>query len=314
MRAPSRRFLANSWARQAHQRGEGSLAHAAAAAGGGSTVLDDTVVATCLDRVVGGRQLFERQLAVPLPRDPELVLVTDLDGTLLGGATSDRRRFYRWLADQRQRVLHVFCTGRDLGSIARVLQEDEPIGLAAPHLVIGDVGCTVACGSTLLPLPLAVDPIEARWAGLQERLLPLLQGQPGLTSQPIHSDRRLAYYVDVERFDHSLVPQLEAHGVDCLLSDNRYLDLLPAGVNKGSTLLTLLEWLELDHAKVVTAGDTLNDLAMFETGLNGVMVGNAEAALLAHLPRLPSVYLAAGEGCAGIAEGLRHFGFDHLWD
>jgi hydroxymethylpyrimidine pyrophosphatase-like HAD family hydrolase len=258
--------------------------------------------------------VFEGQLSAPLPENPELVLVTDLDGTLLGGSTPERRRFYRWLAEQRERVLHVFCTGRDLGSIARVLQEDEPIGLAAPHLVIGDVGCTVACGRSLLPVPLVVDPIEARWAGMEERLLPLLQGQPGLTSQPIHSERRLAYYVDVEVFDHGLVPLLEAHGVDCLLSDNRYLDLLPAGVNKGSTLLALLAALELDHAHVVTAGDTLNDLAMFETGLKGVMVANAEAALLEHLPRLESVYLAQAEGCAGIAEGLRHFGFDHLWD
>lgn len=277
-------------------------------------MLSDTVVATCQGPVVPSRRLFEAQLSAPLPDEPELVLVTDLDGTLLGGSTPARRRFYRWLTDQRERVLHVFCTGRDLSSIARVLQEDEPIGLAAPHIVIGDVGCTVACGRSLLPVPLAVDPIEARWAGLEERLRPLLQGQPGLTSQPIHSDRRLAYYVDIERFDSSLVPQLEAHGVDCLISDNRYLDLLPAGVNKGTTLLALLEWLELDHASVVTAGDTLNDLAMFETGLKGVMVGNAEPALLEHLPRLPSVYLANGEGCVGIAEGLRHFGFDHLWD
>lgn len=277
------------------------------------TVFGDTVVATCPVPAVS-RQLLQSQLSAPLPEAPELVLVTDLDGTLLGGATAERRNFYRWLAEQRERVLHVFCTGRDLASIARVLEDDEPIGLAAPHLVIGDVGCTVACGQSLLPVPLAVEPIDARWQGLEQRLLPMLAGQPGLAAQPLHSERRLAYYVDPEQFDHSLIPQLEAHGVDCLLSDNRYLDLLPSGVNKGSTLLALLEWLEVDPQRVVTAGDTLNDLAMFETGLKGVMVANAEAALLEHLPRLSSVYLASAEGCAGIAEGLRHFGFDHLWD
>jgi hydroxymethylpyrimidine pyrophosphatase-like HAD family hydrolase len=277
------------------------------------TVFGDTVAATSSPYVVS-RQILQSQLSAPLPEAPELVLVTDLDGTLLEGATDERRRFYRWLVEQRDRVLHVFCTGRDLTSIARVLAEDEPIGLAAPHLVIGDVGCTVACGQSLLPVPLAVDPIEALWQGKEQLLLPLLQGQPGLAPQPLHSDRRLAYYVDPEAFDHSLIPQLEAHGVDCLLSDNRYLDLLPTGVNKGSTLLALLAWLDVDPACVVTAGDTLNDLAMFETGLKGVMVANAEAALLDHLPRLPSVYLASEQGCAGIAEGLRHFGFDHLWD
>ncbi|MBM5791103.1 MAG: alpha,alpha-trehalose-phosphate synthase [Cyanobacteria bacterium M_surface_10_m1_298] len=249
-----------------------------------------------------------------MPAAPELVLVTDLDGTLLGGASEERRSFYRWLAQQRERVLHVFCTGRDLGAIAAVLQEDEPLGLSAPHLVIGDVGCTVACGASLLPVPLAVDPIEARWKELEAPLRALLQGQPGLELQPCSSNRRLAYYVDLERFNPGLIDQLEAAGASCVLSDDRYFDVLPAGVNKGATLLSLLEWLEADHATVVTAGDTLNDLAMFETGLNGVMVGNAEPALVSHLPRLPSVYRAQAPGCAGIAEGLRHFGFDYLWD
>jgi hypothetical protein len=51
---------------------------------------------------------------------------------------------------------------------------------------------------------------------------------------------------------------------------------------------------------------------MFETGLQGVMVGNAEADLVAALPRLPQVYRAQGEGCEGIVEGLRHFGFGSL--
>jgi hydroxymethylpyrimidine pyrophosphatase-like HAD family hydrolase len=255
-----------------------------------------------------------RQLSAPLPEAPELVLVTDLDGTLLGGATPERRRFYRWLAEQRHRVLHVFCTGRDLSSVARVLREDEPIGLAAPHLVIGDVGCTVACGASLLPLPLAVDPIEARWQQLEGRLLPLLADQPGLALQEVSSHRRLAYNVDLTCFDHGLIPQLEAMGAECVLSDNRYFDVLPAGVNKGATLTGLLQALELDPAVVVTAGDSLNDLAMFETGLKGVMVGNAEPALVAELPRLRSVYRATAAGCAGIAEGLHHFGFDHLFD
>lgn len=99
-----------------------------------------------------------------------------------------------------------------------------------------------------------------------------------------------------------------------MLSDNRYFDVLPAGVNKGATLLALLEALEFDPAAVVTAGDSLNDLAMFETGLKGVMVGNAEPGLVAHLPRLPGIYRACGEGCAGIVEGLHHFGFAHLFD
>ncbi|MFS6827117.1 HAD family hydrolase [Cyanobium sp. ATX-6F1] len=120
-------------------------------------------------------------MSAPLPEQPELVLVTDLDGTLLGGSLAERRRFYAWLEQQRGRVLHVFCTGRDLGSVARLLAEDEHVGLRAPHLVIGDVGCTVACGASLEPLPLAVDPIEARWQGKPDRVLAVMAGAAGVS-------------------------------------------------------------------------------------------------------------------------------------
>lgn len=251
-------------------------------------------------------------LAAELPPDPELVLVTDLDGTLLGGPPHWRRRLYGWLSEERQRVLHVFCTGRDLRSVAALLSDDATHGLQAPHLVIGDVGCSVACGVSLALVPPAVDPIEARWRGKPEPLMALLAEAPGLSPQPISADRRLAYYYDPEAFDHDLIPRIEAQGVDCLLSDNRYLDVLPAGVNKGSTLLGLLDWLQVPPERVVTAGDSLNDLAMFQTGLAGVMVGNAEPALQRCLPQLPHTYLARGHGCQGIAEGLAHHGFGPL--
>ncbi len=258
------------------------------------------------------RAHFQDQLGAPLPSRPDLMLVTDLDGTLLEGPSSLRRQVYGWLAAQRHRVLQVFSTGRDLRSVARLLTAEAPLGLGPPHVVIGDGGCTVACGTTLEPLPLALAPIEALWRGRAELLLPLLASIPGVPSQPVSSDRRLAYCIDPEALDTARLGALEVHGVDCLVSGNRYLDVLPAGINKGSMLLTLLEWLEMAPSLVVTAGDSLNDLAMFETGLQGVMVGNAEPGLLAALPRLPGTFLARGHGCQGILEGLHHFGFGHL--
>ncbi|QEY32942.1 alpha,alpha-trehalose-phosphate synthase [Synechococcus sp. RSCCF101] len=253
------------------------------------------------------------EVRAELPDDPDLILVTDLDGTLLAGTLEVRRRFYAWLNDRRDRVLHVFCTGRSLDSVARQLEQDAAIGLRAPHLVICDVGCTVACGESLRPLPAALARIEAAWDGVAERLAPVLNGRPGITSQPLETTRRLAYYYDPEQVEASLVEAIEAAGADCLLSDNRYLDVLPAGVNKGSTLLDLLERLGHPHERVVTAGDTLNDYSMFRTGLRGVAVGNAEAALLERLQGRKNVYVAAGEGCAGIIEGLHHFGFGPLF-
>ncbi|MFN9545935.1 MAG: HAD family hydrolase [Cyanobacteriota bacterium] len=258
------------------------------------------------------RQRLERGLRARLPRQPDLVLVTDLDGTLLGGSPRWRRRLYRWLTDRRDSVLHVFNTGRDLASIARLLEEESAMGMGSPHLVISDVGCTVACGVSLAPIPRVVDPIERRWRGQPERVLPLLRTIPGLSAQPVSTVRRLAYLIDPTRLDRSRLGAVAAQGVDCLISGDKYLDVLPAGVNKGSTLTALIEWLEVTPESVVTAGDSLNDLAMFETGLQGVMVGNAEPALVEALPRLRCTYRAKAHGCAGIVEGLRHFGYGPL--
>jgi hydroxymethylpyrimidine pyrophosphatase-like HAD family hydrolase len=267
---------------------------------------------SALDPSPSPRQQLLAQVAAELPARPDLVLVTDLDGTLLGGADPWRQRLYRWLRNHRHRVLHIFSTGRDLASVARLLVEERRSGLGSPHLVISDVGCTVACGQSLLPLPLVVDPIDARWRGLPERLMPLLARIPGVSPQPESAERRLAYRIDPLTLDTARLRAIEAHGVDCLVSSSRYLDVLPAGVNKGSTLVALLSWLELDSESVVTAGDSLNDLAMFETGLKGVIVGNAEPGLIAALPRLPAVHHSRAHGCEGIVEGLRHFGFSHL--
>ncbi|MFM7266026.1 MAG: HAD family hydrolase, partial [Cyanobium sp.] len=180
------------------------------------------------------RERLQQQIRVPLPRQPELVLVTDLDGTLLDGPPRWRRLLYGWLARERDRVLHVYSTGRDLRSVRGLLAAEQEMGLLPPHLVIGDVGCTLACGASLEPVPLAVDPIEALWRGKPERLLPLLASMPGLPSQPVTADRRLAYLIEgASGLDRQRLAELESHGVDCLISGDRYLDVLPAGVNKG---------------------------------------------------------------------------------
>ena len=60
---------------------------------------------------------------------------------------------------------------------------------------------------------------------------------------------------------------------DLLYSADRYLDFLPRGVNKGSTLRRLVHDLGIDMNQVLVAGDTLNDLSMFEQGFRGVCVG-----------------------------------------
>lgn len=100
--------------------------------------------------------------------------------------------------------------------------------------------------------------------------------------------------------------------VDIVGSAGIYLDVLPRGVNKGTTLRRVLRWLGRPDHQVLVAGDSMNDFALFQTGLAGVAVGNAEPELIARVRGLPNVHLAAGHGAAGIAEALERFGWLQL--
>ena len=102
--------------------------------------------------------------------------------------------------------------------------------------------------------------------------------------------------------------KIEAAGCDWLLSHGRFLDVLPRGVSKGPALQRLLAHCGLAGQRVVVAGDTLNDLSLFETGLPGIAVGNAEDALVAAVRPMGQVHLSPLPGVLGIWDGLHAHG------
>src|SRR3546814_20236614 len=58
---------------------------------------------------------------------------------------------------------------------------------------------------------------------------------------------------------------------------------------------------------LLVAGDTLNDLSLYDTGYKGVVVGAAEAALTRATSGRDHVYQAKSPGAGGILEAIRHF-------
>jgi hydroxymethylpyrimidine pyrophosphatase-like HAD family hydrolase len=101
---------------------------------------------------------------------------------------------------------------------------------------------------------------------------------------------------------------LDGLEVDVLVSANVFLDVLPRGVDKGSTLRRVLAWMGAADDACVVAGDSMNDLALFETGLRGIAVGNCEPALRQRVEDMGWVYVASAEGVGGLLEGLEHHG------
>ncbi|MCB1568860.1 MAG: glucosylglycerol-phosphate synthase [Xanthomonadales bacterium] len=238
---------------------------------------------------------------------PRLILATDLDGTFLAGSAEQRHRLYR-LIDRHPGIVLIFVTGRGLETVLPLLSDPA---IPRPDYVVCDVGATVVDGRNLQPLQPLQSEIAAHWPGEQlvaDAMRPFTQ----LQRQDVPQERRCSYYCDPEtlaplRTDiEALAQEL---GCSVLYSADRYLDILPPGVDKGRTLLAVAAQLNLPKQRILVAGDTLNDLSMYMAGFHGVCVGQSEPALLQATAAMATTYHAKARGCGGILEAIKHFAF-----
>lgn len=243
----------------------------------------------------------------------ELILATDLDGTFLEGDQQTKNFFYNQLLRLRERILLIYVTGRPVEIVKKFCEEGY---LPAPHFVIGDHGTHIVDGKNFNPVAHIQEPIIKKWNNGNNLLKELLRDEIGLELQPLDPPYRVAYYYDQRFLQNTTVKKIKDAGFDAILSCDVYLDIVPRDVNKGSTLLKLIEYLGINRDLTITCGDSLNDLSLFETGLNSVAVGNSEAKLITAIKSLKNVYYSEFPGLLGIIDGLRFFGkaqFLH-WD
>jgi hypothetical protein len=161
----------------------------------------------------------------------------------------------------------------------------------------------------IAPDPELEAPIAALWGDRGDWVRRTLDGAPGLTPQEGPFRYRMSYHYDPATYEPAAAERIRAAGFDCLISADCFFDVLPPGVSKGPTLLRLIDAIEIARERVLVAGDTLNDLSLFETGLRGVAVGNSEPPLVRELGRFDTVHHARGHGAAGILEAIEAHDF-----
>jgi len=244
-------------------------------------------------------------------RNHELILATDLDGTFLEGDHETKAIIYNQLIRLRERILLIYVTGRPIEIVKQFCDQGY---LPHPHFVIGDHGTHVVDGNHFQPIEQLQKPIIERWNNGSHLIRTLLQNETGLQLQPLNPPYRVAYYYDEAQLQHETIEKIQRAGYDAILSCDLYLDIVPRGVNKGTTLLRLLKHLELDQKLAVTCGDSLNDLSLFETGLNSIAVGNSEPKLKEKIQTLENVYHSQFPGLLGIMDGLQFYEKIHLLD
>ncbi|MDH1538599.1 glucosylglycerol-phosphate synthase [Pseudomonas chengduensis] len=233
-----------------------------------------------------------------------MLLATDLDGTFLAGDPEDRLSLYQTIAAHPEIKL-AYVTGRSLEAVLPLLADPT---LPQPDYIIADVGATLVHGDSLQPIQQLQSVVDARWPG--ETQVASVIEPFGLERQDVPQARRCSYFCTPEQAVNPALREIaDELGCDLLYSAELYLDFLPKGVNKGSSLQALADWLELSHDQVLAAGDTLNDLSMLSASFHGVCVGQSETALLEATANHSRTLHASRPGCGGILEAFAHFGF-----
>mgnify|MGYP001240539475 CR=1 FL=1 len=233
-----------------------------------------------------------------------MLLATDLDGTFLAGAPDDRQRLYQ-LINAHPEIKLAFVTGRGLEVVLPILSDPT---IPIPDFIICDVGATVVDGRTRQAIQPLQSEIDARWPG-ERAVAEVMARFPSLERQEVPQQRRCSYFCREDDVTSDIRRVANGLGCDVLFSAARYLDILPRGVSKGSTLAALARHVGIDADAVLVAGDTLNDLSMYQQGFPGVCVGESEAALLTATRQSSHVLHSKQPGCGGILAALDHFGF-----
>ncbi len=264
------------------------------------------------------------------PNFSNLVLATDLDGTLIPlGEHPQNRTDLKRLAElvRHHSVTLTYVTGRHLESVKAASAEHD---LPQPDWIICDVGTTiyrldeegepqeVAAYGEHLDALIAAFPI----ADLREALRDL----PELRLQEEEKQGRfkLSYYANaeglqflvqelnrrLEKYDapYSLIASVDPFNGDGLI------DFLPKQVSKAYALKWWCEYAEYERQGVVFAGDSGNDTAALTAGFRAIVVANADRSVAMEVYRVHKdrgwenrLVVADAPATSGLLEGCLRY-------
>lgn len=91
-------------------------------------------------------------------------------------------------------------------------------------------------------------------------------------------------------------------------SSELHLDILPKWANKGNALKWLLDYLQISPEDVIVAGDSGNDIAMYQIeGIKGIVLGNSHEEVL-RLVKSNKVFISKKLHDEAVVDGLLYYG------
>jgi sucrose-6F-phosphate phosphohydrolase len=231
------------------------------------------------------------------------LLVSDIDDTLTGNR-EDLARLWQRLKAASGRIRLALNSSRPAASVDRTLAEYFPDDFV-PDAVITGLGTEIRLGRSHLE----------SWCGQfvdwpDKDVRKLVEGMGHTAHDDIfQTEGKVSFAVPGQEAARDVLDRLRREGIDfkSIFSGTSDLDILAPGAGKDAAMRHLAQHLGLPLERTVAAGDSGNDLALFEAAGRAIAVGNAREELLAAMPR-PKSYHATAPHAAGVLEGLVEFG------
>lgn len=237
-----------------------------------------------------------------MSRTAEWLLVSDIDETLTGDAAA-LSALWNAVAATEDRLQLALNSSRPAVSVAETLTDEFPPDFR-PAAVITALGTEIAMDGA--PLASWSERFEG-WP--HERIFEILAGRGHRPHDPIfQTPLKVSFAVPPEAQPAAREALTEA-GIDAdiISSGLDDFDVIPKGAGKGAATLHLAAEIGVSRSKVIVAGDSGNDVAMFRVVERGIVVGNARSELIAALE--PGTFYQARDAyAAGVKEGLEHYG------
>ena len=239
------------------------------------------------------------------------LLASDFDGTMVPLkadplCSPDFKTYWRQLPQQPLLVLNSGRMIHDLQEAAQLA------GTPKVDFFIGGVGTEMTTGT---------GEIVSGWQDIMQTnydrsdIDTYIKQHTDATPQPEHyqSAFKSSWYwydrsaAEINELENAL--RTRGHTMQIVYSSSRDLDIIPVQANKGHALAWLCHHLQVPLSQVIVAGDTGNDIALFEQpSTRGIVVNNARNELKEAAKRLSNeIFFATKNDAAGIQEGLQHF-------
>jgi sucrose-phosphate synthase len=248
-----------------------------------------------------GKTAYGKKLA-----QAQLFIISDLDGTLVDGENSSGLvEFTKWITDNRGKVVFGIASGRNRFITEQAFQDYD---LPKPDILICSAGSEIYYTEEFIPDKGWENHIDYQWK--RNELQNALENFPEIRLQEKKAQWqfKLSYYVDQSFDDDSLANlynflddrKLRAR---VLLTENKYLDLLPYRASKGSAVRYLSHKWNMPLEHFITAGNSGNDKDMLNGKTKAIVVANYSPEL-EELRKNKSIYFTKHPIAKGVMEGI----------